>query len=198
MATTRTARRKPRITGWGAVGLAAAALAAAGWLQEHPTAAWALAINAPVGAIGWVLLRRRTRSAVKRRRAARDGRRFLALKPTAFEHAVAELAKGSGVDSAQRVGGSGDLGADVVGWDRRGRKVVIQCKRYAPDHAVGSQDVQRFVGTAMPHHRADVAVLVTTSRFTKPALDYAHQQGVRTVDGEQLEQWRRSGYAPFL
>ncbi|MFJ4845964.1 MULTISPECIES: restriction endonuclease [unclassified Streptomyces] len=55
---------------------------------------------------------------------------------------------------------------------------------------------QRRVGTVVRHHVEDVVVLVTTSGFTPPALEFAHERGVRTVDGAAVE-WDRRGYAPF-
>ncbi|MFB7393564.1 restriction endonuclease [Streptomyces sp. NPDC056191] len=54
-----------------------------------------------------------------------------------------------------------------------GRRLVIQCKRYRDSNKVGSQDLQRFGGTCFTVHGADVAAVVTTSTFTKPAAGYA-------------------------
>ncbi|MGW3917476.1 restriction endonuclease, partial [Streptomyces sp. NPDC005070] len=88
------------------------------------------------------------------------------------------------------VGGAGDLGADVVAMTPDGRSVVIQCKRYGDGNRVGSQDLQRFGGTCFTVHGADVAVVVTTSDFTAPALDYAEQCGIVCVDGPQLQRWQ--------
>jgi restriction system protein len=187
-------RRKVRIDGWGATGLGVLAIAIAGYLHHHPGVAVALGVTIAASIALYVIARRRLR----RRKPRAAGRRFLKLSPTSFEDAVADLMRRSGVADARRTGGAGDLGADVVGWDRAGRKVVTQCKRYAVDRAVGSEDMQRFMGTARVHHCAGVALFVTTSRFTKPALDYARQHDIRTVDGEQLAEWDRTGYAPWL
>lgn len=38
-------------------------------------------------------------------------------------------------------------------------------------------------------HEADVAVLVTTSDFTTPAMEYADQCGIVRVDRETLQAW---------
>ncbi|MFF6783366.1 restriction endonuclease [Streptomyces sp. NPDC012510] len=112
-----------------------------------------------------------------------------ALTPEAFEEAIADLCERGGCSAVEVVGGAGDLGADVVAVAPDGRRVVIQCKRYGESHRVGSQDLQRFGGTCFTVHEADVAVLVTTSDFTAPAVQYAQQCGIVCVDGEALRAW---------
>ncbi|MEU6934772.1 restriction endonuclease [Streptomyces sp. NPDC046374] len=115
-----------------------------------------------------------------------------AADPYEFEHTVAALCARDGCASVKVVGGAGDLGADVLATTADGLRVVIQCKRYAPDHRVGSPDLQRFGGTCWSVHEADVAVLVTTSSFTEPALDYAASSGILCVDGPALSAWTAS------
>lgn len=199
MATIRTGRRRTvHIDFWGACGLGVLAIAVAGYLHHHPVVAVALGTAIAASLTLYVVARRRLRGWLRGRSGGRSVRRFLRLSPTRFEDAVADLMKSSGITGARRTGGAGDLGADVVGWDRAGRKVVTQCKRYALTRAVGSEDMQRFVGTARVHHGADIALFVTTSRFTKPALAYAAEHRIWTVDGEQLAEWARTGYAPWL
>ncbi|MES4891743.1 restriction endonuclease [Streptomyces sp. NPDC096012] len=111
------------------------------------------------------------------------------LDPDGFEQAVADLCVRDHCQDVEVVGGAGDLGADVTAVTPDGRRVVIQCKRYAEDNKVGSQDMQRFGGTCFTVHGADVAVLVTTSDFTAPALDYAGRSGILCVNGEELQAW---------
>ncbi|MFF8731927.1 restriction endonuclease [Streptomyces sp. NPDC015171] len=115
---------------------------------------------------------------------------YEALDPDEFEQAVAELCRRDGCLDVDVVGGAGDLGADVVARTPDGRLVVIQCKRYCDGNRVGSQDLQRFGGTCFTVHGADVAIVVTTSDFTAPALDYAEQCGIVCVDGPQLQRWQ--------
>ncbi|MFJ7967185.1 restriction endonuclease [Streptomyces sp. NPDC096324] len=115
---------------------------------------------------------------------------YEALDPDEFEQAVAELCRRDGCLDVDVVGGAGDLGADVVARTPDGRSLVIQCKRYCDGNRVGSQDLQRFGGTCFTVHGADVAVVVTTSDFTAPALDYAEQCGIVCVDGPQLRRWQ--------
>ncbi|MFF3504737.1 restriction endonuclease [Streptomyces sp. NPDC003247] len=117
------------------------------------------------------------------------------LDPAEFEQAIAGLCARDGCTDVEVVGGAGDLGADVLAVAPDGRTVVIQCKRYADGHKVGSQDLQRFGGTCFTVHAADVAVVVTTSDFTAPAAEYAEQCGIVCVAAEDLEGWR-SGTGP--
>lgn len=111
---------------------------------------------------------------------------FLALTPTQFEEVVGQLLARSGYSQVRHVGGAGDLGADLVCRDARGRRVVVQCKRYAPEQRVGSQVVQTFLGMVAIHHRAQGGILVTTSGFTTPAQDLAREHDLLLIDGPAL------------
>ncbi|MFD4990319.1 restriction endonuclease [Streptomyces sp. NPDC058374] len=123
---------------------------------------------------------------------------FAALDPDSFEEAVAALCRRDGCADAETVGGAGDLGADVLATAPDGRRVVVQCKRYGPDNKVGSQELQRFGGTCWSVHGAQLAVLVTTSEFTAPAVEYAESCGIRCVDGRELSAWAEGrGPAPW-
>ncbi|MDN3293273.1 restriction endonuclease [Streptomyces ficellus] len=124
---------------------------------------------------------------------------YAAMDPDTFEHSVAALCVRDGCLGVEVVGGAGDLGADVVATAPDGRRVVIQCKAYGPDHKVGSQDVQRFGGTCFAVHDAQVAAVVTASEFTEPAAEYAAQCGILCVDRSALDAWTQgTGPAPWL
>jgi restriction system protein len=115
-----------------------------------------------------------------------------------FERAIALLCERDGCRNVQVVGGSGDLGADVIATVPDGRRIVIQAKRYAPTTKVGSGDVQKVGGTARPIHHADLVAIVTTSVFTKPALDYMRRLQIRPVNADALAGWvSRTGPAPW-
>ncbi|KJK38164.1 restriction endonuclease [Streptomyces variegatus] len=192
--------------------LGLAARVAAGAVERHPAWVFALVVTGVAGCLG---LRRRMRVAGVARRAAaaldeaaREAAEELetvtvppqrtsveaavdydALTPEEFEEAVAALCERDGCSGVEVVGGAGDLGADVMAATPDGRRIVIQCKHYNESHRVGSQDMQRFGGTCFTVHGADVAVLVSTSDFTAPALEYAEQCGIVCVDRATLETW---------
>ncbi|WP_373911073.1 restriction endonuclease [Streptomyces sp. AGS-58] len=122
-----------------------------------------------------------------------------ALDPDAFEQAVAALCERDGCTAVEVVGGAGDLGADVLAVAPDGRRLVVQCKRYGDANRVGSQDLQRFGGTCYTVHEADVAVLVTTSDFTAPAVEYAEQCGILCLNRAALDAWSDgTGPAPWM
>ncbi len=104
-----------------------------------------------------------------------------------FERYVARLMRASGYRGVTVSGGSGDMGADVIGRSPCGRRVVVQCKRYAGN--LGSPHVQRFAGTARDIHRADVALLVTTGRPTAQAREVARHCRITLVDRPALARW---------
>jgi restriction system protein len=108
---------------------------------------------------------------------------FLALSPTEFEHAVADVLRAHGFASVRVTGGSGDLAADITCRGPDGRFTVVQCKRYAPGASVGSQEIQSFIGMIHVHHRADAGIFVTSSNFTLPATKLAREHGLTLVDG---------------
>ncbi|WP_078954969.1 restriction endonuclease [Streptomyces griseus] len=118
------------------------------------------------------------------------------VDPDGFEHTIAALCARDGCSPVEVVGGAGDLGADVIATTPAGMRVVLQCKQYGEDHRVGSPDLQRFGGTCYAVHDADVAVLVTTSSFTDPALEYAAACGIVCVDGTELAAWTASTAPP--
>ncbi|WP_349816383.1 restriction endonuclease [Streptomyces sp. MRC013] len=116
-----------------------------------------------------------------------------------FEEAVRDLMRRDGCRDAVRVGGGGDLGADVKATDPYGRRWVIQCKHRGEGpagSAVGTPDLQVLNGTARQVHGADVAVIVTDGRVTAPAVAFARQQRLHVVDRRTLGVWA-SGSRPL-
>jgi restriction system protein len=112
--------------------------------------------------------------------------------PEFFEHLVLEVLVemgygGSRSDAASMVGKSGDEGIDgIIKEDRLGLDVIyIQAKRW--DATVGRPEIQKFVG-ALQGQRAKKGVFITTSDFSKDALEYVRHLDCKVVliDGEQL------------
>ncbi|MCG0062336.1 restriction endonuclease [Streptomyces tricolor] len=173
------------------------------WMAANWSVVWpvlvAVLAAAVVGGAGWALLRAH-RLAVGQDRAwrAREEARARelsmaevdALSWQEFEEYVADLCRRDGCTKVVVSGRSGDLGADVVGYLADGRKLVVQCKKYAPHRSVSSQDMQKFVGTARLEHGADVALFVTTCRtFTKAAVGLALRQDIVALHRDLLGAW---------
>ncbi|MEU3774214.1 restriction endonuclease [Streptomyces sp. NPDC032472] len=151
-----------------------------------------------VGALAGVLVRvgRREAEAEKARlaeqariQAVRSMEAVWAMNPLEFEEYVAELCRRDGCTEVRRVGAANDLGADVTGWLPDGRKLVVQCKRYAKHRTVGSPDLQKFNGTARSEHGADVPLFVASCKFTKQARAFAARHDLVLVDVDLLGFW---------
>lgn len=150
-----------------------------------------------IGAMAWWLWRTDRIVRARDRRWRQDeevkaGRRTLAevdaMSGTEFEELVASLCRRDGCTEVRRVGGSHDNGADVVGHLPDGRAMVIQCKRYAPSSTIASRELRDLLG-AKVHFRADVAVFVTTTRFSRPSEKFAVEHGILAVHRDHLGLW---------
>lgn len=82
---------------------------------------------------------------------------------------------------------SNDGGIDgIINQDPLGTSTVyLQVKRYAEQNVVGRPAVQGFYG-ALASVNADRGVFITTSSFSKGALEFAKNQGIVLIDGIQL------------
>ncbi|MCB9629760.1 MAG: restriction endonuclease [Sandaracinaceae bacterium] len=117
--------------------------------------------------------------------------RILQAPPEFFETLVLDLlhAMGYGTSRADltRVGRSGDAGIDgIISLDRLGlEKVYVQAKRW--QGSVGRPELQGFFG-ALAGQRARKGVFITTSHYTRDALEFAQTvaESMVLVDGERL------------
>lgn len=114
-------------------------------------------------------------------------RELAAMSPAEFEEACAQLLVRDGFTGVRRVGGAGDLGADVRAVDGDGDLVILQCKRYRA--RVTSGHVQQFNGTARPHHGADVAIMIGLAGFTEPAATFARQHRITVLGRDEIKKW---------
>lgn len=121
--------------------------------------------------------------------------RVLEASPAFFEKLIIDLLLamgygGSRADAGEQLGGTGDGGVDgVIREDQLGLdRVYLQAKRYKPDSTISSETVQAFIG-ALIGKGAQKGVLITTSKFSKPATSAANQSGhvrIVLIDGEEL------------
>ncbi|MEU0900034.1 restriction endonuclease [Streptomyces massasporeus] len=177
------------------------ALMVVNWLLAHWWVLLIALVLAVLAGIGWLSNRQQqARWEAVRAQGLRYALSQLdALHHAKFEEAVRDLMRRDGCQDAQRVGGGGDLGADVKATDPLGRRWVIQCKHRrngARGSAVGTPDLQVLNGTARQVHGADVAVIVTNGRVTGPAVTFAKQQRLHVVDRQTLAVWA-SGSRPL-
>jgi len=112
--------------------------------------------------------------------------------PAAFEKIVVDLLVamgygGSVEDAGKVVGKAGDGGIDgTIKQDKLGLDFLyVQAKRWKD--VVGSQEIMKLSGSLTKKH-ANRGVFITTSRFSKDALEYVEQmpQRIILIDGKRL------------
>ena len=111
-----------------------------------------------------------------------------------FERTVVDLLVkmgygGSRKDAGKAIGKTHDEGIDgIIKEDRLGLDIIyIQAKRWQT--TVGRPEIQKFAG-ALQGQRAKKRIFITTSNFSKDAIDYAGmiETKIVLIDGEQLAQ----------
>lgn len=112
--------------------------------------------------------------------------------PALFEKTVVELLLkmgygGSRKDAGEAIGRSGDEGIDgIIKEDRLGLDIIyIQAKRW--ENQVGRPEIQKFAG-ALQGKRARKGIFITTSTFSKEAMEYAAniETKIILIDGNEL------------
>lgn len=112
------------------------------------------------------------------------------LSPAAFEKMVLDLMSKMGYgtfeNAAVTTAVTGDEGIDgIIMEDKLGFNLIyIQTKRWSDEHPVGRPEVQAFVGAISG--KGGKGLFVTTSKFTKQAVDYAKNQHIILMDGNKL------------
>lgn len=124
---------------------------------------------------------------------------ILTKTPIAFEKLVVNLLQKMGyggeikdsglVTKASNDGGiDGIIKEDVLGLGR----IHIQAKRYKTDVGIGRDEIQKFVG-ALAVAQSNKGVFITTSYYSKGAIDYANSLNGSTtlvlIDGKQLAEY---------
>lgn len=77
---------------------------------------------------------------------------------------------------------TGDFGADLIVY-KNGVKTVVQAKRYSKK--VGIKAIQE-ISAAKQHYKADKAMVVTNSYFTKSAVQIAKSNNVELIYRDKL------------
>ena len=122
--------------------------------------------------------------------------KVVSLSPAFFERLVVQLLVNMGYggsikDAGKAIGKSGDEGIDgTIKEDKLGLDIIyIQAKKWTPGNVVGRPELHKFVG-ALAGQGAKKGVFITTSSFTKEAMEYAPRNETKIVliDGEQLTQ----------
>ncbi len=113
------------------------------------------------------------------------------VEPTFFENLVVKLLIAMGYSGkngeAKVTTRTNDGGIDgIINQDPLGTSTVyIQAKRYQEGNKVGRPNIQAFYG-ALASVNADRGVFITTSSFSKGAVEFAKNQGIVLIDGIKL------------
>ncbi len=134
-------------------------------------------------------------SAFKRLRSELEAELLIQVSrstPSFFEEVVVDLVVamgygGSRQDAGRAIGKSGDGGVDgIIKEDKLGLDVIyLQAKRW--EGTVGRPDIQKFAG-ALQGLRATKGIFITTSAYSRDALEYVQQIGSKIIliDGNTL------------
>jgi len=118
---------------------------------------------------------------------------ILNASPQFFENLVVDLMLamgygGSRKDAGQATQYTQDGGIDgIIKEDKLGLEMIyLQAKRYT-DKTVGRPEIQAFAG-ALDMHRAKKGVFITTSNFSREALEFTSliEKRIVLINGEQL------------
>ncbi len=103
-----------------------------------------------------------------------------------FEVLVGEVFRRLGYQVEETGGGGADGGIDLI-LRRNGEKFLVQCKQWKAFRV--SVEVVREMFGLMTAKGADGGFVVTSGRFTKPAIEFAQGRNLSLIDGPALLQW---------
>ena len=110
------------------------------------------------------------------------------LDPYQFEKVVGDYFRDCGY-VVQQTKRSNDGGKDLIMY-KGGQTYYVEVKRYGKSHPVDRPLIQKLVGACHPNNAK--GIFVTTSRFTKGAIDEAHRSNIQLIDGDQFIRLLRS------
>lgn len=116
--------------------------------------------------------------------------KVLEQSPQFFESLVVDLLEKMGYGSGFKTQYTSDEGIDgVINEDTLGLDVIhIQAKRWSKTAKIGRRELQGFVG-AMSGKGGQKGVFITTSSYTKEALEYQPALKIAKIDGQQLAEY---------
>lgn len=103
--------------------------------------------------------------------------------PTDFEEYCAKIFRNMGYNVTVTPAVN-DGGYDLI-LDNGSGNYVVECKCFSSENKVGRPLIQKLVG-ANQEANASGMIFITTSDYTKTAVEYANITGVELINGEQL------------
>ena len=105
------------------------------------------------------------------------------LSPQEFEKAIAIMYKSLGY-KVRLTPFTNDRGKDLI-MTKGGKRYVVECKRYAKDKKIGRPALRKFFA-AKSEEKADKGLFITTGSFAKTAEEYAQNNDIELIDGNEL------------
>lgn len=133
--------------------------------------------------VGWLvsLMQKRERREILDK--TRDLDNLRALSWQEFELFVGEYFRRRGFAVEERGGASPDGGVDLV-LRQAGRTILVQCKHWRV-YKVGVRYIRELLGV-MSHYGADGGVFVTSGVYTAEARQFASENRIQLLDGDDL------------
>jgi hypothetical protein len=176
-----------------------------GWLGRSPIAAlvFGCVVAVVVRAwhrVPWAIVDRRETAETGGPRAMQTGDLDY-LTCGEFQQLIARLMRRDSFVGVRATGARDNLFTDVVGHTPSGQRVVVYCYRDAAHRRVDADAVRHFLGPVDDQHSPDIAVLVTTGRFTRSAIAFSERRDVVLLDRSQVAAWmtgRATPLTPYL
>lgn len=111
--------------------------------------------------------------------------RFQNISPFQFEKLIQLILKDYFADAYLTKKG-GDFGGDVICINESGSKIVVQCKRYKKGSNVGNKYIDNVISSLI-YYEAEKGIIITTSGFTKSAIEIAEKAGIELWDWYKLQ-----------
>ena len=108
---------------------------------------------------------------------------FARLSPYEFEELIAKLFEKMNY-RVKLTSKTADYGADIIA-RKREDTFVIQVKKYAEGNKIGAVEVQQLLGS-MWKYKANKAIFVTTSTYTRSAIRQTEGAPIELWDGKKL------------
>ncbi|WP_424014786.1 restriction endonuclease [Halorubrum xinjiangense] len=108
------------------------------------------------------------------------------LSPEQFEHLIADLWTLQDWNT-EKTSNKSDKGIDVIATRTSPykEKCLIQAKKYGKNSSVSSPEIQKYASLKQ-REGVDTVVIVTTSEFTKEALELIDDFNLKHINGSQL------------
>lgn len=110
---------------------------------------------------------------------------YMKLDPFQFEQFCANVLNANGY-SVFPTKKAGDGGKDLVGINDKSERVFGEVKQYKASNKISRPLLQKLRG-AMADNGVQNGIFITTSDFTKDALEYAKRNKIKCINRSELE-----------